>query len=173
MTVAAGHNSKELTANETLAIKLNHLRTRMKFNAEISALQKAKTAAANLAKADGLRISTLDVGINALNAQDKNTPISKLMDEGQMLADLGMLPAWNADLMADRATRSEKVFAAAKIRGATGLDRLADYPPGSQDDNDDLAGWQEGQRLMREDLQSAMEKRQDGREDAEEGAFPD
>lgn len=159
MMTAAGHNSKVLTDNEDFALKMHHLRKRMARKAELKQLQELMKEEASLIKADGITVGLIDFGIKALGAEDKNTPVNKLMNEGKMLSDLGLIPAWNADLMADRATRSEKVFAAAKVRGASGLDRSTDYPPGSQDDKDDLAGWKEGQRIMAEDFSSGMAKR--------------
>lgn len=64
------------------------------------------------------------------------------------------------DLLADRVTNEQMIYAAGVEAGLAGLDRVSKkYGAGSTEDKTWLSGWDEGQRIARENLQSAMEKR--------------
>lgn len=160
-------NSQELTDAEEQALKMHHLRKRMKHKADLKAVQDLMKSDANLCKADGIPVSLIDFGIKALSAEDKNTPVQKIMDQGKMLETLGLIPAWNGDLMADRATKEERIFAEGKMKGMCGVDRVSNYAGGSEDDKTFLRGYDEGQRIMREDLPNALKKKQSSRTNEE------
>lgn len=169
MTALAGDNSK-LTEREETALKMHHLKKRMAHQAIIKSAQTKMKEDANLCKADGIPVSLIDFGIKALSAEDKNTPVQKVMDQGKMLETLGLIPAWNGDLLADRATKEEKIFAAGKMAGMAAVDKVSGYAAASADDKTWRAGYEEGQRIMLEDLPNALAKKASGRSKEEPAA---
>ena len=154
-----GDNSKQLTDHEEAALKMHHLRRRMAHKAKIAAVQAEMKTDANLCKADGIPVALIDFGIKALSAEDKTTPIQKLMDQGKMLETLCLIPAWNGDLLADRSTKEERIFAEGKMKGMAAVDKVSGYAAGSADDKTWRSGYEEGQRIMLEDLPRAMAKK--------------
>jgi hypothetical protein len=154
-----GDNSNMLTDSEEVALKMEYLRKRMAHKAKIAEVQAAMKVDANLCKADGISVWLIDFGIKALSAEDKKTPIQRLMDQGKMLEDLCLIPKWNGDLLADRATKEERIFADGKMKGMAGVDKVSGYAAASADDVTWRQGYEEGQRIMREDLPSAQAKK--------------
>lgn len=158
-----GDNSKHLTDREEAALKMHHLKKRMAHKAIILKAQTDMKEDANLCKADGIPVALIDFGIKALSAEDKATPVQKVMEQGKMLETLGLIPAWNGDLMADRATKEERIFAEGKMKGMAGVDKVSGYAAASVDDKTWRSGYEEGQRIMLEDLPKALAKKAAGR----------
>lgn len=162
MSAGPGDNSK-LTDREEAALKMHHLKKRMAHQAVIKEAQGKMKEDANLCKADGIPVTLIDFGIKALSAEDKNTPVQKVMEQGKMLETLGLIPAWNGDLLADRATKEERIFAAGKMAGMAAIDKVSNYAAASPDDVTWRNGYAEGQRIMLEDLPNALAKKSSGR----------
>lgn len=157
---SVGHNSKELTDVERQALFGHHVRKDVEIAAKIKSLSEEKKANRKIASADGFSAAKLDHYAKALNAEDKQRPVDKFHSERENLIWLGLIHEDpKGDLLADRATTEQKIFAAGQARGLIAGDRMSGYDDGSADDKTWLAGYDDGQRIVREHLQSAMEKR--------------
>lgn len=159
MASKIGDNSKILTEKERLALFGHHVRTDIKLATEIEALKVEKKANRKLAQNDGFPASKLDHFVRVLSAEDKQKPVDKMRSERENLIWLGLIQDDpNGDLLADRATKEQRIFAAGQAIGLVAGDRVSGYDGGSVDDKTWLSGYDDGQRIVRENLQSAMEK---------------
>ncbi|MQY48217.1 hypothetical protein GAO09_19470 [Rhizobiales bacterium RZME27] len=177
----AGHNSNELTDKERQALFAHHVRTDISIEAKIAELREQKKANRKLAQNDGFPSAKIDHYTKALQAEDKQKPVDKHRSEKENLIWLGLIHEDpNGDLLADRATKEQKIFAAGQAAGLMARDRVSNYDAGSVDDKTWLSGWDDGQRIVRENLESAMNKRNaakavSNKEEpaSEEDPFPD
>lgn len=154
----AGHNSKNLTENERKSLFFHHMRKRMAHNAELAELNAAKKADGKTAQADGIVLGDLDYAIKALNADDKVTVTDRYIAHGEVLSWLNLVPGFQTDLLRDRAPAIERIEGEGELAGLAGLDAKSPYDLGSNEDLAWLRGWSNGQAIMRDNLQNAMEK---------------
>lgn len=155
MTV--GHNSN-LTEAERKALFFHHLRKRMAHNANLAEVNAAKKADGKLAQADNIVLGDLDYAIKAINADDKATVTDRFLAHGEVLSWLNLTPGFQSDLLRDRAPAIERIEGDGELAGLAGKDPESPYDDGSDEDQAWLRGWHKGQQIMRDNLQSAMEK---------------
>lgn len=154
-----GHNTNELTPAERQALFAHHVRKDLEITAQVKVLNEQKKANRKLAQADGFPTSKLEHFSKAFNAEDKQKPIDKWRSERENLIYLGLIPDDSqGDLLADRATKEQSIFAAGQACGLVAGDRVSNYDAGSVDDKTWLSGYSAGQAIMRDNLESAMTK---------------
>lgn len=169
----AGHNS-ELTEAERKALFFHHLRKRMGHNGQLAQVNAAKKADGKLAQADEIVLGDLDYAIKAINADDKATVTDRFVAHGEVLSWLNVIPGFQSDLLRDRAPVIERIEGEGELAGLAGKDPESGYDKGSDEDTAWLKGWDKGQQFMRDNLVSAMEKRNsEADEDHGEPDFPD
>lgn len=153
-------NTTELTEQERQALWGHHIRrqlaTRRKLD-EVKAEAKKNTSDA---KNDGFSKAEIDDFLDLMTTDDPQKKVEKFNMMKRNRIRLGLIhDDRNADLLADRVTTQEMIFAAGVEAGLAALDRVSGkYAGGSDEERAFLDGWDEGQRIARENLQSAMEK---------------
>lgn len=172
MTAPTGHNSK-LTENERKALFFHHMRKRMAHNHDLAEINSVKKADGKTAQADGIVLGDLDYAIKALNADDKATVTDRYLSQGEVLTWLNLVPGFQTDLLRDRAPAIDRIEGEGELAGLAGKDPKSPHEQGSNEDAAWLRGWDKGQAIMRDNLQSAMEKiNADAAEDSDPD-FPD
>lgn len=160
MTTPSKTHNTDLTPLERQALFGHHVRKDLELEARIAALKAEKKAARKIATNDGFPSSKMDHYTKALSADDKQKPVDKHRSEKENLIWLGLIhDEPNGDLLADRATKEQRIFAAGQALGLVGGDRVSNYDGGSADDKTWLSGYDDGQRILRDNLESAMNKR--------------
>ena len=154
-----GHNTNELTPAERQALFAHHVRKDLEVAAQFRVLAEQKKANRKLAQADGFPVAKIEHYCKAFNADDKQKPVDKWRSERENLIFLGLIPDdRQGDLLADRATKEQSIYAAGQAAGLVAADRVSNYDDGSADDKTFLAGYDNGQAIMRDNLESAMNK---------------
>lgn len=156
---APGHNSRDLTDAEEKALFFHHLRKREQHNAEIKAAQAEKKSAGKLAQADGIVLGELDYASRAIGAEDKKTITDQFGAFGKILSWLGLVHGYQSDLFTDRAPALERIERDGQLAGLAARERESGYAEGADEDSAWLRGYDRGQAIVRDNLQSAMEKR--------------
>ncbi len=154
-----GHNSKELTEAERKALFFHHLRKRMAHNAKVKAATDARKEDGKLAQADGQVLGDIDFAIKTIGADDKKTVTDRFVAEGEILTWLGLSTGFQSDLFRDRAPAIEKISKAGELAGFAAKERVSGYADGSDEDTAWLANYDAAQAKMLADLESAMLKR--------------
>jgi hypothetical protein len=158
---AIGDNSKVLTDNEEKAHLFGCYRKDAALKAKIAALTKQRKEERKVYTTEGVASSKLDFLDKALNADDKTTVTQKVADQMKIMVWVNLIPPPSTDLFADRAPKIERIEGEGEIAGLAaieGVERKSPYAPGSEDDKAWLRGWDRGQKIMQDDLQSAMTK---------------
>lgn len=159
MAATIGDNSK-LTEHEHQALwghhvskKLAHRRRGDDWKADGKKLDAD-------AKNDGFSKAELDDFLDLMTTDDPQKKVDKFNMMKRNRIRLGLIcDDRNGDLLADRVTTEQMIFAAGVEAGLAALDRVSKKQAGSVEDKTWLAGYDEGQRIARENLQSAMEKK--------------
>lgn len=154
----AGHNS-EMTEAEEKALFFHHLRKREECDGRIKAAQADKKAAGKLAQADGMVIADLDYASKAIGADDKGKVTDRFTAFGKILSWLGFVSGYQPDLFKDRAPALERIEGDGERAGLAARERLSAYEAGSDEDQAWLRGYDRGQAIVRDNLLTAMEKR--------------
>lgn len=160
MTAAAAGHNNELTEKERQALFGHHVRKDVEIAAQIKQLSETKKANRKLAQNDGFPSSKLDHYVKALTAEDKQKPVDRYNEARENLVWLGLIHEdLQGDLLADRATKEQRIFAAGQAAGLVAAEPVSNYAGGSTEDKEWLSGWKAGQAIVRENLESAMKKR--------------
>lgn len=170
----AGHNS-QLSETDKKALFFHHLRIRMGHDAKVKEANADKKAAGKLAQADNIVLGDLDYAIKAISADDKATVTDRFLAHGEVLSWLNVIPGFQSDLLRDRAPAIERIEGEGELAGLAGKDPESGYDKGSDEDAAWMRGWDKGQKFMRDNLQSAMEKRnaEADRDHGDNPEFPD
>ncbi len=170
---AVGHNS-ELTENERKALFFHHLRKRMAHNHRLSEVKAEKKADGKLAQADEIVLGDLDYAIKAIDAEEKATITDRFFSHGEILSWLGLTPGFQADLLRDRAPALERIEKQGELAGLAATERESGYASGSDEDQTWLRGYDNGQQIMRDNLEAAMSKMNHANDEGEvDPEFPD
>jgi hypothetical protein len=152
-----GHNV--LTENERKAIFGRHARLLRANRAEQRRLKDIEKDFLADAKNDQINITELKMFLKVDEDEDKQKHVQKHNLERSALVKLGLLKeALQGDLLADRATREQLIFTQGQTVGLMAGDRVSGYSAGHTDDKTWLSGYDDGQRIMRDELESAMSK---------------
>lgn len=158
-TAHIGDNSK-LTEEEKQALWGHHVRNRIGVIREMDEVKAREKAFKKDAKNDGISEKELKDFLDCMLTDDPQNKVDQFNILKRNRIRLGLIPDdRNADLLADRVTNLEMIYAAGVEKGLAALDRITRYAAGSDEANEELRGYDDGQRIARENLQSAMEKK--------------
>ncbi|MDX0572149.1 hypothetical protein GOD68_18135 [Sinorhizobium medicae] len=172
MTPTAGHNS-QLTEQEQQALWGHHVRKRIALVREKEALNAQEKVLKADAKNDQISEKELKDFLDCMLTDDPQKKVDQFNMLKRNRIRLGLIiDDRKGDLLADRVTTEQMIFAAGVEAGLAALDRVSKYGAASPEDKAWLSGYDDGQRIARENLQSAMEKRQAERSREEPAADP-
>lgn len=175
----AGHNS-DLTEGERKALFFHHLNTIQAQTAVVDKANEEKKRLRKLAKADGIILSDIDFAQKALEIEDNSILPERLRRETEIAQWLNLPVLFQPDLFEDRAPAVDRIKEDGRVAGLNGRNAESGYAEGSDEDTIWLEGWEEGQQVLRDDLESAMEKKnaakqqvEDEKESSEGDPFPE
>lgn len=154
----AGHNS-ELTGAEQRALMFHHFNAIEAQKARVKEAQDALKKLRKTAKADGIVMADLDYMARCAALDDPGIVPAEILRRAEIASWFALPVNFQPDMFEDRTPLEERAFEEGKASGLLGKDPQAPYDAASKAGQAWLQGWHEGQRIMREDLQSAMEKR--------------
>lgn len=154
----SGHNGgKELTPDERAALRMYHVRKLLEIADRMKPILDERKSARATAKADGFKLSEIDAAIRLATMEDTDIFVAEIKELIEIAKAFNALPPGEqGDLFPDRRPADEKAFDAGKVAGLAGKNP---EPPAGFEPSKWMDGWHDGQRVMRENLQSAMEKR--------------
>lgn len=173
----AGHNS-QLTDEERQALWGYHVQKRVALRREGEAVKAREATAKKDSKNDGISEQEMKDFLDCMLSDDKQKKVDQFNMLKRNRIRLGLIvDDSKGDLLADRVTTEQMIFAAGVEAGLAALDRVSKYGAASSEDKTWLSGWDEGQRIARDNLQSAMEKRNAAKTNEEpvstDDPFPD
>lgn len=173
MTATTGHNSK-LTEEEHQALWGHHVSKKLALRRRQEELKAEGKKLDADAKNDGFSKAELDDFLDLMTTTDPQKKVDKFNMLKRNRIRLGLIQDdRKGDLLADRVTNQQMIFAAGVEAGLAALDRVSKHAAGSDEDRAFLDGYDDGQRIARENLQSAMEKRNRERSKEEPPATED
>ena len=157
--MSIGHNST-LTDEERQALWGHHIAKRAAIQRRKDELKAEEDAIKANSKNDGLSEKEIKDYLDCMFSTDKQKKVDQFNMLKRNRIRLGLIvDDRKGDLFSDRVTTQEMIFAAGVEAGLAGLDRVSGkYACGSDEERAFLDGWDEGQRIARENLQTAMEK---------------
>ncbi|MDP9809386.1 hypothetical protein J2W42_002234 [Rhizobium tibeticum] len=157
---AAGHNTA-LNDEEKQALWGHHVRRRLALKHKRDDLAEEEKTAKKDAKNDGFAEAEIKDFIDCMTTDDPQKKVDNFNMLRRNRIRLGLIQDdRKQDLLGDRVTNEQMIYAAGVEAGLAALDRVSKkYQGGSSEDRAWLDGYDEGQRIARENLQSAMEKR--------------
>lgn len=162
MTVA-GHNSK-LTEAESQALWGHHARQRVALHHERQALKAKEDKYKADAKNDGVSEKDLKDLIELTFTTDKQKKVDEFNRRKRIMINTGLIADdRQGDLLADRASKLEMIYAEGFQAGLAALDRVSKQNAGSDEDSEWLRGYDDAQKVMLENLKTAMEKSNAGK----------
>lgn len=159
MSATVGDNSNKLTEDEEKALFFYHVRNDMALKAKRKEIDAQIKAGRKIAQSDDIVLSRIDFCEKALDAEDKTTITQKVNDQLRIMEWLHIIPAYNNDLFADRAPKEEKIEGQGEIAGLAAKDRVSGYAAASADDKAWLHGYDRGQAIQRDNVETAMKKK--------------
>ena len=158
MAAKAGHNS-ELTEQEKQALWGHHVKKRIGIIRDLEGIKAREKALKADAKNDGISEKELKDFLDCMFTDDPQKKVDQFNMQKRNRIRLGLIADdRNADLLADRVTTEQMIYAAGVEAGLAGMDRISKYAAGSSEDRMWLDGHSEGQRILLENIASAMEK---------------
>lgn len=138
----------------------HHTRQRVWLYHEQQALKETEQKYKADAKNDGISEKDLKDFIELTFTTDKQKKIDEFARRKRIMINTGLIPDdRQGDLLTDRAGKLEMIYAEGFQAGLAALDRVSKQNGGSDEDREWLRGWDDAQKVMLENLQSAMEKR--------------
>lgn len=175
-SVHAGHNS-ELTPAEMKALHFHHLRAVMAQKEVLDAARTEYKRLRKVAKSDGIVMADLDFMMRCAELEDVSIVPEELKRRAEIASWYALPVNYQPDMFSDRTPMDDRAFEEGKAAGLAGKNPEPPYDAASKAGQRWLEGWHEGQRIMREDLQSAMEKRNAAKDELLKGSddpgFPD
>jgi len=151
-----GHNS-ELTPEQRSALRMHHVRKLLDVEEEMKPLRDLKKKIRSEAKGDGFKLAEIDAAIRLMTMEDQSIFVAEIKELIDIARAFNALPPGEqGTLFPDRRPADEKAFDAGKQAGLEGKNPEA---PAGFDATKWMEGWHEGQRIMRDELQAAMERR--------------
>lgn len=168
-----GHNS-ELTDKERRALRMHHIRQIQAQKARVDEQRASYNQLRKTAKADGFKLSEIDAGLRLLELDDQSIFVDEIRELYGIAEDFGVLPKGDQlDMFADRRPIEDRAYDEGLAAGLGGKDRSPSYGPESAAGQAWMRGYDDGQQQMRDDLQSAMEKKNAAANEPEDDPFPD
>lgn len=172
MTAEAGHNSGsgELTPAESRALHYHHFNLIEAQKAIVKGAQDALKKLRKTAKADGLVMADLDYMARCANLEDPNIAPDEIRRRAEIASWFALPVNFQPDMFTDRMPLDERAYEEGLAAGLQGKDPTAPYDQGSGTGQKWLQGWHEGQRIMREDLLTAMQKKNSSKDELLKGS---
>lgn len=153
-----GHNS-ELSSGEQRALMFHHFNLVESQKAVVKAAQDALKKLRKTAKSAGIVMADLDYMARCADLDDPDIVPAEIMRRAEIASWFALPVHFQPDMFADRKPIEDRAFAEGEAAGLRGKDPEPPYDAGSPAGQAWLKGWHSGQAIMRDDLQSAMEKR--------------
>ncbi|MCZ7488205.1 hypothetical protein [Rhizobium rhizogenes] len=154
-----GHNSK-LTEAESQALWGHHTRKRVALYHDQQAMKETEAKYKADAKNDGISEKDLKDFIELTFTTDKQKKIDEFARRKRIMINSGLIPDdRHGDLLTDRVGKLEMIYAEGFQAGLAALDRVSKQNGGGDEDREWLRGYDDAQKVMLENLQAAMEKR--------------
>lgn len=172
---AIGDNSR-LTAAESRALHFHHFNAIEAQKATVKAAQDVLKKMRKTAKADGCVMADLDYMARCADLEDPSIVPAELSRRAEIASWFALPVNFQPDMFTDRTPIDDRAFEEGKAAGLRGKDPTPAYDENSVPGQAWLKGWHDGQRIMREDLQNAMEKSLASKrkvEEKDDGSFPD
>lgn len=153
-------NTTELTEQERQALWGYHIKRALAARLQMDVVKATAKKNAADAKNDGFSKAEIDDFLDLMTSDDPQKKVDKFNMMKRNRIRLGLIQDdRKGDLLADRVTNQEMIFASGVEAGLAALDRVSKYAGGSDEDRAFLDGYDEGQRIARDNLQAAMEKK--------------
>lgn len=162
-----GHNSGELTPAESRALHMHHFNVIEAQKAIVKAAQDDLKKLRKTAKVDGLVMADLDYMARCANLEDPSIAPAEILRRAEIASWFALPVNFQPDMFTDRMPIDERAYEEGIAAGLQGKDPTPPYDETSGPGQRWLAGWHEGQRQMREELQTAMTKRNSANSAAE------
>lgn len=168
MAAGEGHNSGGLTEAEEKALFFHHLRKDIVHQAKIKELKDARKADRKLAQADSIVLADMDYAIRAMTADDKGTITARHLQQSKINFWLGLTSGYQSDLFVDRVPGLERIESEGERAGFIAAERPGPYLAGSDEAEAWDRGYDKAQKLMADNLEAAMTKRNTEKTKADE-----
>lgn len=162
-----GHNSGELTPSEARALHMHHFRLIDAQKTIVKAAQDDLKKLRKTAKADGLVMADLDFMARCAALEDPTIAPAEILRRAEIASWFALPVNFQPDMFTDRMPIDERAYEEGIAAGLQGKDPVAPYDATSNPGQRFLAGWHEGQRQMRDELEAAMTKRNSAKASAE------
>lgn len=164
-----GHNSagSELTPAESRALHYHHFNAIEKQKAIVKAAQDDLKKLRKTAKADGLVMADLDFMARCAALEDPSIAPAEILRRAEIASWFALPVNFQPDMFTDRMPLDERAYEEGIAAGLQGKDPTAPYDQTSGTGQKWLQGWHEGQRQMRDELESAMTRRNSANTSAE------
>lgn len=168
-----GHNSA-LTPDQRSALRMHHVKRLLDIDAEMAPLRQRRKELRAEAKGDGFKLSEIDAAIRLATMEDTSIFVSEIKELIEIAKAFNALPPGEqGDLFPDRRPVDERCFDEGKVAGLAGKNPEPPYGADSENGQAWMRGWHEGQRIMRDDLKAAMEKKMAAQAEDADPDFPD
>lgn len=155
----AGHNSGDLTAGESRALMFHHFNAVEAQKTIVKEAQDALKKLRKTAKADGIVMADLDYMSRCAALDDPEIVPAEILRRAEIASWFALAVNFQPDMFEDRTPIEDRAFEEGKAAGLQGKNPDAPYDAASKTGQGWLQGWHEGQRIMRDDLLTAMEKK--------------
>lgn len=154
-----GHNSGELTPAEGRALMFHHFRLIEAQKVVVKAAQDDLKKLRKTAKADGLVMADLDFMARCADLEDPTIAPAELKRRAEIASWFALPVNFQPDMFTDRMPLDDRAYEEGIAAGLQGKDPVAPYDQASGTGQRWLQGWHEGQRQMRDELVTAMTKK--------------
>lgn len=154
-----GHNSGELTPAESRVLHMHHFRLIEAQKAVVKAAQDDLKKLRKTAKADGLVMADLDYMARCANLEDPTIAPAEIRRRAEIASWFALPVNFQPDMFTDRMPLDDRAYEEGVAAGLQAKDPVPPYDEASNAGQRFMEGWHEGQRQMREDLLSAMQKK--------------
>lgn len=155
-----GDNSGELTPEQRSVLRMHHITRLLQVDDEMKPLRDRRKKIRAEAKGDGFKLAEIDAGIRLATMEDQAIFVQEIHDLIEIARAFNALPPGEqGDLFPDRRPKLERRFDEGKVSGLQGKEPEPPYGADSEDGQEWMKGWHEGQRVMRDELEAAMLKK--------------
>lgn len=172
---AIGDNSG-ITAAEARALHFHHFNAIEAQKTVVKSAQDVLKKLRKTAKADGVVMADLDYMARCAALEDPGIVPAELTRRAEIASWFALPVNFQPDMFTDRTPIEDRAFEEGKTKAQRNGDPVPPYSAESAAGQAWMNGWHEGQRIMREDLQRIMEKKNAAKTKADakdDGSFPD
>lgn len=151
------NGGNHLTPEERKSLMFHHYRRVVEQKEVLDDAREEYKRLRKEAKADGITLADLDFMIRCAEIDDPAIVPDELKRRAEIAAWFALPVNYQADMFDDRTPLEDRAFEEGKAVGLQG--KACESPYDGAPGQKWTEGWHEGQRMMRDDLQSAMEKK--------------